>query len=830
MKKVLASILVALTAIFMISTNDFVKAEEDLIDLYPNGNIANLQGQYGNSNWVLEFNGRRYHTVSFMARFASRFTGIEDLEKEVFTASDVPGVSANAMGGLFINNTERDVVMSAGDRTGLTGVINRAWAYFDENGRLYMFEDHVSAYYLTKVEDEDYWRLSTEDEIAAFEALEEPAEGEEPVDLGFEINHGHIRIMLDEDGNGYKAEPLAYLSWYNKDYVAANAEEEIEESGSKSVLFDPEVRDPRSVVLPKGHTIYHISTWDRGVSEMYTDWAMKFPEVIADVETELRSETKYIDPAPTFFGITALDVNDQVAGVNIVVEYGVTVEVADFIAGVSAQHKNEAQSQTATDHTKVPFKLEVLQNGEVIETVNVAADGTPDKAEFEMIDSGNFGAGYELRYSAVSPDTETQVQEVVATVDVGVLPININNVRNREIDENTSVDLYDGITADDNYGNDISASITIDDVAGLNIYNAKAGVYNVTVRASYVYGEQVDDSQPLTVSYGELTHTFPAENINPTANIGIGTDTAMRRGVLITNEAAFDKAIADLTVNSDMAAVWSGTFFGLYDGGNNLIAYFNQGTGKQLLNGVTSDIDAPTAKATRDAYLNQLVWDNNYKFVAITNSPAPSAFVLFSVVPVEETIEGFPESFLVEAERTYQLRVVDKQDPQIHLHNKTFVIYTDHSYANALEAILSNVTVIDENLNNVVSPGANRLDITIPGEHEVTVTATDLEGNMATVDFTLVVKEARASQDEVDALLDEIEALEAELEAAQGDTTALEAEIEALEAELSELETDLGAKIDDHPTGTSMVVTIIIAVVAAGLSFGGAVLFLGKKS
>src|SRR5690554_3349800 len=207
MKRIFTSLLLVLAGLFMFATLSVqpVKAETDLIDLYPNEDVNNLKGNFGNSNWVLDFAGYRYHTVSFMARFASNFDGIE--EKAEFKGSEIGHLSANAMGGIIHNDTEKDVVLKDGDRTALTAVINRVWAVFDEEGKLVLFEDHINVYYMTEVAGEDYFRLSTPEEIALFDEAEE---GEKPAN----IRQTHIRIALNEDGETYKAEPLVMVLPY----------------------------------------------------------------------------------------------------------------------------------------------------------------------------------------------------------------------------------------------------------------------------------------------------------------------------------------------------------------------------------------------------------------------------------------------------------------------------------------------------------------------------------------------------------------------------------------------------------------------------------------
>src|SRR5690554_4824312 len=117
------------------------------------------------------------------------------------------------MGGFFHNNTNVDITFDDGNRIGFTGVNNFIWAHFDNDGSLYMFENNLQEYYITSVVGEDYYRLSTEEEIAQYDAAEE---GEKPSN----IRTAPIRMILDDDADaGYKIEPLGYQKWTNADAV-----------------------------------------------------------------------------------------------------------------------------------------------------------------------------------------------------------------------------------------------------------------------------------------------------------------------------------------------------------------------------------------------------------------------------------------------------------------------------------------------------------------------------------------------------------------------------------------------------------------------------------
>ena len=99
---------------------------------------------------------------------------------------------------------------------------------------------------MTEVAGEDYFRLSTPEEIALFDEAEE---GENLLTL----DKLHIRIALNEDGETYKAEPLGYLKWTNADLFLN--QEGVEEEGVPSVIFEHDVNE---VHLNAGWTALHL--------------------------------------------------------------------------------------------------------------------------------------------------------------------------------------------------------------------------------------------------------------------------------------------------------------------------------------------------------------------------------------------------------------------------------------------------------------------------------------------------------------------------------------------------------------------------------------------
>ncbi len=62
-------------------------------------------------------------------------------------------------------------------------------------------------------------------------------------------------------------------------------------------------------------------------------------------------------------------------------------------------------------------------------------------------------------YQAVTPEGDET--EVVVDVVIGVMPPRFAGVEDRFIDQSIAIDLLEGITADDGYGNDITSSIEV---------------------------------------------------------------------------------------------------------------------------------------------------------------------------------------------------------------------------------------------------------------------------------------------------------------------------------------------------------------------------------
>lgn len=824
MKKILTTLLVVLTAVFTFAAMDLkVNAAADLIDLYPGGKISNLQGTFDSGNtpsgWVLDFGGYRYHTISYMARFSSNFDDI-DTKDEFTGTAEVGAIRNNAMGGIFHNNSNKDVVLAGGPgRDGLTGVVNRMWAYFDKDGNLVMFEDHITKYYMTEVSGTNYYRLSTEAEIKEYE---DAPLGEKPEN----IRLSEMRMVLNPDGETYKAEPLGYLKWTHADYIPASGEDA--QVGKPSEIL-PETVDPTKVQLKDGWTVIHFSTWDRGDKDT-TDFIGSLPGHL--VSGKEKMELNYLNPAPYFVHLHAKDVNPGEEGINVVYKINEDENIDKLIANVEARHVNEEQ-QVAKTFTKVNYKMTLKdETGKVLDTIDVVYDDvaekyTPSKNKFEGFSTSVFGTRYFVEYEATqltsenetSPITTDKVKEVVI-LDVGVLPIHFTGVKNVTMNEGLPVDLFDGINAFDNSAdlNDITGSLTyeIDGPNGshINLYDVKVGTYQVTVRASYFYTTvPMDPKVDQNITVGDHTAVVEAKYINSSASPFAWASAPQMYMYTKYNEEVKSNILKD--ENSK----WH-TQMILIDAEGKIVAYYNGANKKaRVENGEEYDVAAPHTFVNRKAWIDKVDFQQGYKLILGTNADGPGGPGTVLDLPVWTVLknsnyldvvkeyDGFATT--VVGEQTYTLTVKDIYQPNVKVLVEDYVIYSDNTFKDVQEALTANVQITDSSSYQISLDGdISRLDVNFPTEKtKVVYTVIDADGNRTVVEFYLTIKAPKASESEIEDLEDTIKDLE--------DT-------------IKNLETELKTNVDSKTTLTMVILFSVIAIV---VSLGGsvAIIFLKKS-
>lgn len=800
MKKFITALLLAFTVVFTLAGAGFnVNAEEDLIDLYPRDD-ENFAEEYGNSNWTVEFSGHRWHMVKRSTRHVSKFAGfnteVDGQPKSVFVGGDVPSVFyPSGSGSLIVNDTDRDVLITSpgGTRIELTDVNNRFWAYFDETGKLYMYEDEfVNPQFITQDEGVEYFRFSTEEEIATFEAA---AEEEKPENM----RHSPIRIKRDADG--VKIEPVS-LGWKTE------AENEID-----SVVKE---HDSSAVFIPAGHTV--ISFGEMARTAPVLGWTGTFPQLIEEDFAGLMT-FQYNDTPAYFAGIEALDQNPNSADVTIIAGFNLEFTEAKLIAGVSARYIDEADDIADDGNRRIfkhaPFSVEVYEGEELLQTIDFtrnADDSAYEASEpLTAIDTSIFGQEYKLVYKTSSPLLDGDLVEENVVLSVGALPPTISGLETKYVPMHGYLNLYDGLTARDIENDvDITDSIVITHAPEFNPNFVPYGTHEITVQASWVFTQLAlaEFHFPEAIDADQTLHTFDAA----TATLDFESPgTASRPNTVYTFKSK------DALKSSGAAAQFTAW------GRTTLIFEIETGLLLTKLDRFASTIPTVLDENNEPVEMTDYeyaAWIDEYvtedTFVLHTHGAATSVETRAMEVGTSLTMVNFDEFFestLVSTE-TFNVVGQDAVAPEVVVAQPTFTINSDAGYTSLAQALNPNVTITDnDKIQSVAFTGVTLNQLSIPGTYTVTVIAADRTGNNDRATFELVVAERAGGGSTVE-LEDQIDDLTEELD--------------GLNDKIAELETALENNTGSGSKGTSLVVTIVIAVVAAGLSFGGAVLFVKK--
>ena len=192
----------------------------EYINLYPYNQEACLIGtddcnnvKLGDSHWSMTYVNYKYYFVKGAVRYGSEFND-SDMNGYI-SASEMNSISWNSFASMIINNTENTLYLeTSNQRTDLTSVIHRIYTYFDENGKLMMYENHLSRFiiYNDGTEENPDWRFATEAEITAYNNATDPL-SELPM-----MRNTHVRVAIEHrDIDGYVIERLKYLTWVNAD-------------------------------------------------------------------------------------------------------------------------------------------------------------------------------------------------------------------------------------------------------------------------------------------------------------------------------------------------------------------------------------------------------------------------------------------------------------------------------------------------------------------------------------------------------------------------------------------------------------------------------------
>ncbi len=820
MKKITTLLLLFVAALVAVMPS-FADEHDDLINLYPYDNPNNMTAsesiaagtiRVGDSFWRMEFLGYRYHFVNNSVRYAHKW--VDANADGVYAPTDYPALSWNAFAQMIINDGEDEIEMSTESaRTDMTTVVQRIYSYFNEDGELAMLEDHFFQYYIhndgTDTTDNAEWRYATEAEIDAFEAAETPA-----VDTP-NTRFSPVRVIKDDtDPKGYVMEPIGYLTWRNPDLSALPQEEQ-------SLLVD---WNPNHVVIPAGWTVVSFGTNDRA---SYTSTDLVKLLGTAFVAEETPTMNKYFDfPAPAFTGLTALDDDAATPGVQIIVEFN----QADFdlpnTVGATWINMFDEAGLTINRVDKIDYTVDIYDSADfnsaeedhvptVLQSITFTYDSVADaytpSAALTVVDSSVFGAGYVAVYSAEHPEdgyTEIEVQ-----IAVGVLPPRFENVRNRFADEAVFVDLLGNITANDGYGNDKTSDIQITAPAGFNIYNPKPGTYTINLEFTHNVFIAGVPATPDTLQLGANTINVTRKNENFAA-YGLHT-TLYTEPLLYTNTAFQGWVVVEFAADGTMVKSVERNTWNAWDE-NGAVAGVNDAYIKNWLENIDFSLGG------------YVVF-----FGQTADRPVAAALRFGDSVPLTEGSAGVPDfSKDIVTTASYQLTIDDRTAPQVVIVDNNYSIEAD-KFSTAQAAILANVVAID-NFDSrtelsiyVASTGGlavsgGRL---VPGTYTVIVGVDDRAGNSSEVSFTVTVRPARLTQEEIEQAIEErVEERVEEAEAQIPQDTITPDEVDAAIEQAIE---DALASYD----GVGVLTAVLMSLGAALVSFGGAALlfFLKKK-
>jgi len=633
-----------------------------------------------------------------------------------------------------------------------------------------MFEDHVSTYYIFNdgTPEAPDWRLATAAEAAAWDAAAAEAK---PVTT----RNTHIRMKLDAtDSNGYVLEPLYYLTWRNADVAAEAAVEDL------STII---AGDPNYVTIPAGWTVMSFGTNDRSsaLNAKTVNFIKSMPTYMLD-NTLAPMETVYTPQAPVFGpSLAAADDDATNPGINVVIDYNSPVALpAEIVATYVDMYDAEDNLINLTKNAD--YQVIISLDDTVLETITYTYDtGTSAyvaSAPVTVIDSMDFGAVYKAVYRTVNPEFETLVTEVVVDIVIGVMPPKYIGVADRFINEQTVVDVLEGISADNGYGVDISDLIEVTLPANLNVYNPQAGEYTVEL---------------------EFTYNVFIEGISPTINLnGTVFEFSGAKNVQEDNFATEIIVYDDVTNFKTSTFSWGSSGVIIEVGGDGkIIRTINRNTWDLVdENGINTPANASTMFPTWLADLT--LEDGGYLIVVGRSTGAPytaaRALAYDQAASYDLTlVPDVDEDFVKTA--SYVLTVDDKTSPMALIVNDNYQVKVGE-YTSVDDAILANVVAFDNfddqaDIAMYVSDDDD-LDLAVPGTYTVEVTLEDAAGNATVVSFDVVVV-ANTEADDIAALEALVDDLEAQIAAAETANGALADQIAVLQAALDAAEAAIAA-------------------------------------
>lgn len=780
MKKVLIGLFLGVMLFLGLRLSTNVLADGEIIDLYPYDQEACLlaedectQTKLGSSHWTMTYFGHRYHFIRDVMRYGHEM--VDDNSDGWIDDNELSGLSWNAFATVFMNNTASQIdVLTAGDRTDITDVVHRKYAYFDENGVLQMFEDHISNYYIYNDGDATTpdWRLATATEIADYEAevAAETITSGDPSADGL-TRYTRIRMALDDtDTDGYVVEPLGWLKWTNADVDTTT---ELDETKWSTIIDD----DPNNVYIPAGWTVVTFGTNDRTtVNPKTTDYILSLPEAMID-DTVDPMFMEYDDQPASFSGVLGLDDDPSTPGVNVVVDYNGTYTLPTDISATWVNMFDDTDGSVINSVENLDYTFDIYQDEDLLETITYTWNETTEEydasGEQTVIDTSVFGSGYQGVYTAETP--EGDVTEVEIDIVIGVMPPKFIGVEDRYIDEDMYVDVLEGITADDGYGNDKTDDIEVTLPEELNPYFPQPGSYEVELEFTHhVHFDGLESV--LNYTYDSTDYEFswdPETQLNADVDINTFCNTS-------SNPFC---AWNDLTNFRDSGSAWGSVWVVIGADGKIDEIYDRYTWDHTTETGTTNDGGA----GFDDWQANLTIEDGGFVLGAHGSASCAAQWRFMDYDDQIDLVIGTPDfDYDIVTESNYILTVDDRTAPVALVVNNDYVI-DETDFDNVNKAILANVVAFDnydpvDDLAVYVSDNGG-LMLDTPGTYTVEVTVEDMAGNSAIVEFDIEVEAAPIilSEADVQALIDGVDILtEAEVQAMLDDQVLTQAEIQTL--------------------------------------------------
>jgi hypothetical protein len=381
-----------------------------------------------------------------------------------------------------------------------------------------------------------------------------------------------------------------------------------------------------------------------------------------------------------------------------------------------------------------------------------------------MVDTSEFGAGYTATWMTTTPEGDETT--AVADIVIGVMPPKFAGVEDRFIDQNVFVDLLEGITADDGYGNDKTASIEVTYPSSLNPYNPFPGEYQIDL---------------------EFTHHVFIPGVNPFIDLN-GTQFEFD-GSLNEQTTNFRYEVivyTDVTNFKTSSFGWSSSGVYIEVGGDGKVIRTIDRHNWDLVdeNGLNTPANA---SGIWDSWLANLTLEQDGYLIAVgwgMGDVYTAAKALAFDEPVSFDLTYIADfNYDIVTTDSYVLTVDDMTAPILMVVNENYSIYAGE-YDNVNQAILANVVAYDftDAQSDLVKYVSNNggLDLTTPGTYTVEVTVEDVAGHTDVQSFDVVVKEAMLTEADVEALIEDNTLSAADVQALIEAEVFTEADIVAL--------------------------------------------------